>query len=168
MAHLAPSNVLSFPVRARAPSSVGQVVGVVGEGRIRDPQTGVWKPVRAGQTLRRGAELITGLGTHLAVALATGDLLRMDPVSCCVLVDLEVSPEERRIRIDGRFGGLTLMPAGDKERAFVIDPMPAGAAPIVRDGSGTSWRLTERGLDVVLRGDEVEVRAVTRYKFPRP
>lgn len=175
---MVPANVLLFPARPRLLTRdvVGRVVGLSGEARVRGPRDGEWRAAAMGAPIRRETELITGLQTRLTVALSCGDLLQLKSVSCLSILDVTAAPTSRTIRLAGRFGGMLLFPEGDRERAFRLDAFPATAAP--NDpasrplGNGEQaldpparWRVAERATELVLSGDNLDVRAVTLYRL---
>lgn len=156
------SNVLIFPapvVTAVSPL-LGQVLEVAGDARRREEGTGRWIPLRAGTVLRRGTELITGLSSRLLIGLRSGDAAELPPVSCCVLHDLRIGPGVRQLRVAGRFGGLILYPAGDRDRPFRIERFPTG--PL--DPASAAWCAAQRLTDIVISGERIELRAVTCYE----
>ena len=171
------TNVLLFPARPRpaAADALGSVANLVGEARARDARSPAWRPLRNGMSLRRGTEVMTGLKTRLTIALRGGDLIQINSVCCLILQNVHVAGHVRQLRVAARFGGLTLLPGGNRDRAFTIDPFPNSVLPpeaIRRTlGNGEApnaapsvWGPFERATDIVIAGDVIELRAVTCYR----
>ena len=171
---MANSNVLVFPARPRLRTRdvVGRIVGLSGEARARGPNDGEWRAAAMGAPVRRETELITGLRTRLTVALSCGDLIQLKSVSCLSILDVSATPTSRTVRLAGRFGGMLLFPEGDRGRAFRLESFPAALAEAASKPLGNGewaldpparWRVVERATEIVIAGDNLEVRAVTLY-----
>jgi hypothetical protein len=163
-----PTKVVAFRRPAPAPARLGVVAGLVGEARYRDPRSGGWRPLRAGMKLRPGTEVVTGRRSRLTIGLAGGDAIRLAPVSCCVLREAADEGDRRRVRLECRFGGWSLLPAGDPTRAFRVAPL---LPPTDDDGTlphepPDGWCLADRAVEVVVEGDRIELRAVNGYRAP--